>query len=181
MRATRSLASPAHETRTRASTAPAVVSTTTRPPLWTMPVARAPVRSSPPRRVELARVGAGHFAVVDDAGLGDEERRDARGVRLALAELLDGDSLHAHEAVGASPPLQLLEARDLFPGRRDDDLAAAVEGDAVLLAEALEERAAARARARLERAGLVVEARVNDAAVAPRLMQRDAPLPSRGR
>ena len=49
---------------------------------------------------ELARIGASDRPVVDDAGLGDMQRRDARGVRLVLAELFGADPLHAREAVG---------------------------------------------------------------------------------
>ena len=75
-----------------------------------------------------------------------EERRDARGVRLALAELLGPDAAHAREAVGAPASLELVEARHLVLARRDDDLAAPLEGHAVLLAEALEQRTRPRAQ-----------------------------------
>ena len=59
---------------------------------------------------------------------------------------------------------------------RDDDLAAAVVGNAVLLAEAVHGLAARDAVARFERARLVVEAGMDDAAVVAGLVGGQAVL-----
>ena len=66
--------------------------------------------------------------------------------------------------------LQLGQGRQLALVGGDDDLAAALVGDAVLGAEAVHQLAALGAVPRLERAGLVVEPGVNDAAVVPGLV-----------
>src|SRR5262249_36757341 len=118
---------------------------------------------------EVRRVGARDRLVVDDPRLRHEERRDVRGVRLDLAELGGLDAADARQPVRVAAALELVQSGPLLFACGHDDLAAAIDRDAVLLAVALEGEAALRARRRLERAGLVVEARVDDAAVAARL------------
>ncbi len=68
----------------------------------------------------------------------------------------------------------MLEARNFFLIGSDDQLAAFLEGNAVVAAEALHRSSAGDAVARLQRAGAVIEAGVNDAAVVAGLVGGDA-------
>ena len=67
--------------------------------------------------------------------------------------------------VGAAAALELVQARELALVQRDDDLAAALDGDAALLAVVVQARGALDAQARLQRARLVVDAGVDDPGV----------------
>ena len=72
--------------------------------------------------------------------------------------------------------MQLLEARNFFLTGRDDQLAAFLEGNAVVAAEALHRGSAGDAVARLQRAGAVIKPGMNDAAVVAGLVGGDAVL-----
>ena len=120
---------------------------------------------------ELAR----HHSEVHDARARDVQRGDTTGVRLQLGELDRVDHARGDPVLvgalreGEEPgPLALVG--------RDDDLAAHVEGDLVLTAQAHELRGTARAHAGLGRPGPVVHTRVDDAGVAPALVEADGVL-----
>src|ERR1043165_5455865 len=80
------------------------------------------------------------------------------------------ESREAGQPVGTAAALQLIEGRQLTLVAGDNDLAAVLMGDAVLLAEAVHGFPAADAVFCLVRAGFVIQARVNDAAIVARLM-----------
>lgn len=86
------------------------------------------------------------------------------------------EALDAGQAVGPAAALEFVEGRQLALIQCHNDLAAALERDAVLLAESSQRLAADGAIARLGGAGLVVEARVDDAAVVPGLMLGEGPF-----
>src|SRR5947199_286533 len=71
----------------------------------------------------------------------------------------------AGDRVGASAALELVQARALALVQRDDDLAAALDGDAALLAVVVQPRGALDAQARLQRPRLVVDPGVDDPGV----------------
>ena len=90
------------------------------------------------------------------------------------------DLLEALDAVGHRPARgERRKPRQLVLVQRDDELAAVLEGDAVLLGERLHRRLALAAQARLERPGRVVQAGVQHAAVVARLVRRQLRSPSR--
>ena len=90
---------------------------------------------------------------------------DAGGVGLELGELRGAQAAQAGHRVGAAAALELVQARELALVQGDDDLAAALDGDAALLAVVVQARGALDAQARLQRAGLVVDAGVDDPGV----------------
>ena len=117
-----------------------------------------------------------HRGIVDNALLGDEHRRDAADVRLALTRLIGGQHAEARQAVGHSPAKQLLEPRALLLGCRDDHLAAHFVADAVFLAEALHLPNSVDGESCLERARSVIQPGVQHAAVMSALMLADLRL-----
>ncbi len=136
-------------------------------------------RPSPPGRPDSRCVGRRRGPLPDSRRCPSPARggREAGGVRLETADLLRSDAAHALKAVGRSPPLQLVETRQLLGIGGDDQLAAALVGDSLLGAEAVERPCALDAEPRLEGARLVVEAGVDDAAVVAALVGGDAILP----
>src|SRR5262249_12656576 len=114
--------------------------------------------------------------VVDDPGLGHEERAEAARVRLVLGDLLAAEPPEPAKAVGAPARLEIVEASKLLAARRENDLAASFVADPMLLAVPLERGPPFDAEPRLQRARLVVEARVGDAAVVACLVRRDRVL-----
>src|SRR5690606_23820287 len=114
-------------------------------------------------RAHLVRVGRRDTPEVDDARAGAPQRADARGVRLDLPESLRTHVLEALDAVRDGTLLERLEPRQLLLRQRDHELAGALDGDRVLLAEPLERRLALPAQACLERPWLVVQAGVDHA------------------
>jgi xanthine dehydrogenase YagT iron-sulfur-binding subunit len=125
---------------------------------------------------ELAPVGPRDLHVIDDARIRHVERGDPGRVRFMLAELLRTDSANAIEPIGAAAPFELVESQDFARVDRHDDLAATLEGNAVLGAELLEETAPASAHHGLLRTGFVIEACVNDAAVVSGLVRCESRL-----
>ncbi len=109
--------------------------------------------------------------VVGDAGVGRPQPGDAGRMRFDFFELRRVDPFDAGHAVGRGAPMQLAELFEFTLMRGHDDLAAALVGDAVRLAEVIHARGAVHAQLRLERAGFVVDAGVDDTAVVPGLMR----------
>jgi hypothetical protein len=95
-------------------------------------------------------------------------------VRLDLGNRTPVGALEPGDAVGSRTPLELVKARQLLLGRRDDQLAGGPGLDPALLAVGVELRRSRHAEACLERAGLVVDAGVDDAARVPGLVRADA-------
>ena len=91
-----------------------------------------PSASSPPRAAHVVGHGARDGAEVDDAGVGRVQAGDARAVGLELGDLLGAQAAQAGHLVGAAAALELVQARQLALVQRDDDLAAALDGDAAL-------------------------------------------------
>src|SRR3970040_356483 len=83
-----------------------------------------------------------------------------------------GSSSRMRAASIISSPGTPFAARRLRLARRDDDLAAQLVADAVLVAEAHQLLSAGDAVLRLQRAGRVVDAGVDDAAVVAALVRR---------
>ncbi len=109
---------------------------------------------------------------VDDPGVRRVQRRDARRVRLDLAQAVGVQPPHARHAVGVRAPLDLGERRQLAVAEGDDELADAVDRDAVALAVRVHPRGAVDAQLGLQRAGRVVDAGMDHAAVVTGLMRR---------
>jgi hypothetical protein len=109
----------------------------------------------------------------DDPGAADEQRSDRPHRRLALAQLLHRQPSHVR-AVRAAAPLELEHPWELALMRRDDDLAADLVVDVVLVAKRDESCRTRNRELRLEAARLVVDARMDDAAVATALVPRGA-------
>jgi hypothetical protein len=119
--------------------------------------------------------------VRDGAVVGDRRRRrvqarDAGRMRLELAQRGAVEPADARDAVRGGAALELVEPRQLGRVDGDDELPASVERQALLLAVRAEQAGAAAAQRRLERAGGVIDARVDDAAVPPRLVERELGL-----
>jgi hypothetical protein len=104
------------------------------------------------------------------------QSRDAHGVRLDLPDLFTAEAPQPVQPVGEATALELIEPRQLLLLGGHDQLAAALVGDALLVAEPVDLAGALHAEARLERAGLVVEAGVDDPAVVPALVSGNAVL-----
>ena len=144
---------------------------TSAPSRRTAPLSRAtPVTARPSdqlaaRAAHVVGHGARHGAEVDDPGVGRVQAGDARAVGLELGDLLGAQAPQARHRVGAAAALELVQARELALVQRDDDLAAALDGDAALLAVGVQARGALDAQPRLQRARLVVDAGVDDAGV----------------
>ncbi len=128
------------------------------------------------RFLEQPRVHARHRDEVDDAGLRHPQPGDADGVRLVLDDLFRPQAAQAHQTVGLSAALELVEARDLLRLGRHHQLAADLVRDAVLGAQLDQSAPAGDALARLVRSRLVVETGVDDAAVVTGLMAGDVAL-----
>ena len=92
------------------------------------------------------------------------QRRHAAGVRLDLGDLAAVDPAQPGDLVLATPPLELVESRQLGLVGGDDQLAVAPRLDPALVAVGVEQPGALDAEPRLERAGGVVDAGVDDAA-----------------
>ena len=118
-------------------------------------------------------VGARDGREVDDAGGRRVQAGDPGDMGLDLAQLRLGDAAQAGHGVGRAAALELVQARQLVRGQRDDQLAVGVRGDAARLAVGVQLARAGDAQARLERARLVVDAGVDDAAVVARLVEAD--------
>ena len=117
------------------------------------------------RGVDLARHGAGDGREVDDPGVraSAARRRPRSAARPPRARRRSGAAGPGRRWPAA--PLELVEARELAVVQRDDDLPAALGGDAVLFAVVVQPCGALDAQPRLERARGVVDARMDDAAV----------------
>ena len=113
---------------------------------------------------------------VDDSRVGSVETLDAANVGLELEHPRLVDLPQAGDAVLGTAPIQLLEARDLAPRCRDDQLAAALVGNLLPVAVLIEQPAPLDAEARLQRSRRVVDPRVDNATVVSRLMARERVL-----
>ena len=125
---------------------------------------------------EVGRVGLGHAAVVDDAGLGRPDGLDARGVGLDLPQALATDEFQPLHSVGLAAREEFVQARDLRLVGGDDHLAAHLVVDAALVAVLAELEVAGVAEPSLLGAGSVVDSRVDDAAVVAGLVLGDLGL-----
>jgi hypothetical protein len=117
--------------------------------------------------------GPGDRLVVDDRGAGGQQGGDARDVGLEFAQLGLLQPADARDAVGQGAALQFAELDGLGLATRDDELAALVVGEPLLLAVRLEEPDALAGQGRLGGAGGVVDAGVDDAGVAAGLVLGD--------
>jgi hypothetical protein len=99
---------------------------------------------------DVVRIGSHHARVVDDAGIGRKQRLDAHAMGLDLTQAFGSDHLQALDAVRQATLQQVLQSRELVLGVRDDDFAAAIGGDALLLAVGVHLALALDAQARLE-------------------------------
>jgi hypothetical protein len=100
--------------------------------------------------------------------------RDAAGVGLDLADLVLVQPPQAGDPVGLAAELELGEAGQLRLVDGDDQLAVALEGQALCRAVLGEESRPLDAEPRLQRARGVVDAGVDDAARMPRLVGGDS-------
>ena len=125
---------------------------------------------------ELPRVRAGHLPEVDDPGERGVEGAQAGAVGLDLPQLLGSDHADPFDAVGPGPSVQLLQARDLLRAGGDDDLAAEVVADALLVAELQQRLLPGHARLRFHRPRPVVDAGVEHAAVVAGLVRAELRL-----
>ena len=82
-------------------------------------------------------------------------------------------SVDPFDAVRAGPCVNVVEPGQIALVRRDDDLAATLRRDSVLLAVGVQRAASLHAQSRFERAWGVVDPRVDDAAVMSRLVCGD--------
>jgi hypothetical protein len=106
---------------------------------------------------------------------------DAGHIGLDLLQVSLVDELDTRDAVRLRPPMKLVESIELRLCRRNDELAAALVRDALLVAVPVQLGAALDAEASLQRARRVVDPGVDDPAVAtglvrgdPRLLLQDA-------
>jgi hypothetical protein len=104
------------------------------------------------------------------------QRRDPVRVRLDLRDPGPVDKAQAGDAVGPSPPLELLQARQLRTAARDDQLAAALAGNTPLVAERVHLTRPLHAQARLQRARAVIDTGVNDTGVVAGLVGAELAL-----
>ena len=133
-------------------------------------------RPQPDRRAEpgdLLRESARDPPEVDDAGPRRVERPDPLDGRLDLPEIILAEKRHAVDAVRPGPHVKIVEAGQIALVRRDNDLAATLRRDSVLLAVGVQRSASLHAQPRFERARSVVDPRVDNAAVMPRLVCGD--------
>ena len=118
---------------------------------------------------QLAYQRGAHLAVVDDAGAGHPEGRHPFDVGFAGTEAGAVEAL-GRDVVLGRPDLEGVESGAFVVGHRDDDLAAHVVGDPVVVEEGHQVVAAGGHHRRLAGVGLVVDAGMDHAGVAPRLM-----------
>lgn len=118
--------------------------------------------------------GVADVLVVDDALLRDAERLDPGGVGFDLADLFRAEEFQAGQAVLLAAGVEVVEAREfgLFGG--DDELAADLVADAVLLAKGHHLADAVDGHTGFSRAWLVVETSVEDPGVVAGLVPADA-------
>src|SRR5439155_4354353 len=108
--------------------------------------------------------------------VGRVQRGDPARVGLETLDLRCVDVAQARHAVGPSPPPELLEPGQLRGVGGDDQLAAAIDGDAALLAVVIQLARALDAEPRLQRARRVVDAGMDDARVVSGLVRADLAL-----
>src|SRR5438067_3781018 len=101
----------------------------------------------------------------DDAAFGRKQGGNRADFRLAAANEVAIDHLHAFDAVRRGARAESLERRNLGRVGRDDQLAEARMRHVVLRTELVQAASAFYTQLRLERAGRIVEAGVDDAAV----------------
>ena len=101
---------------------------------------------------------------------------DAAHVRLDLTQLGRVELHQPLDAVTDPASLQLGEPVELGVVDRDDELAAPLQRDGVLLAERFEQALTLATERRLQRAGGVVEAGMHDSRVVAALVDRDLGL-----
>jgi hypothetical protein len=101
---------------------------------------------------------------------------DAACVRLDLGDLIGPDPAQPRDAVGSSSALELVQPLQLGAVGGDDDLAAALAGQALALAVLVHLVGPLHAQPSLQRAGDVVDAGVDHARVVPRLVDGELRL-----
>src|SRR5439155_22535045 len=87
---------------------------------------------------EVVRERAGHRDEVGDSRVRRVQRGEPARVRLDARQARGVEAFEAGHAVGAAAALELVERAELARLGGDDDLAAALVGDRVLLAERVE-------------------------------------------
>src|SRR5262245_20282967 len=116
---------------------------------------------------------SGDDSIIHNPRLRHPQSRDAGHMWLALADLFRSQPFEPFQPVGPAAALQLSERRNLTLIDGDDNLAAALVGDAVFFAEPIHRLAAGGAQASAVRTRLVIESRVNDAAIVSALVLSD--------
>src|SRR5205807_8604181 len=97
-------------------------------------VRRAASVSPTPAVTDVDCVLGGDLAVVNDSGVWRPECRDPRTMGLELSKPLAVDQLEALDLVGKAAPVQIVQAPQLAFVGGHDDLAAALDRNAVALA-----------------------------------------------
>ncbi len=127
-------------------------------------------------RLDVVGIRAHDPRVVHNARVGRKQRLDPDAMRLDLSEAFWADHFQAVDTVGLTTLEQPFQPRELALVAGDDDLAAAVSRDALLLAIGVQLALALHAQASLERPRRVIDARVQDTAVVPGLVLTHARL-----
>jgi hypothetical protein len=123
---------------------------------------------------DLLRHRPRDVAKVDDSGGGGMQGPHPAHGRLYLVELVLVEQPHLRHAVLRRAREELVQTRNLRLVGGDDDLAAAIVRNAVLVAVGVERAASIHAELRLQGSGGVVDAGMDDAAVVTRLVGGDA-------
>jgi hypothetical protein len=110
---------------------------------------------------EFAGQRPSHRGIVDDSGIGCMKRLQPNGIGLDLGDLLRPDPPQPRHVVGDAAGLQVVEPAQLVGRHRDDQLAAALMADAVVLAVLVHQAGALDAQPGLERSRLVVDTAVD--------------------
>src|SRR3954468_5066624 len=192
--ASRSDHAPAHTRTWPASSVPsactirtarpfAAMSWTSRPSSTRPPASSSSRRSAAATSVKSTIPVAGECSAAMPAAAGaragvSPPRRGggAGGLGLDRGVLVAAEAAQAGDAVRLPAALELVQAGQLGLVERDDQLAAALSDDLVLLAEQVQVARAADAQLRLQRSRDVVDARVDDAGVVAGLVAGDLRL-----
>ncbi len=112
---------------------------------------------------QLSLDGPGHRGEVHDARGRRMQRRQTSALRLDLGDLGRAHPAQPGNAVRAGAGFEVRQSRQLILPHRYDQLAAALDGDRMLVAELIDEPGALDAELGFERAGRVVHACVDHA------------------
>ena len=175
--ARRSDQAPAQTSACPASSTPPACAMRIARPFGAMPVTSLPRSTRPPASSSSARKARATAVKSTMPVSGECSAAMPRGGGLELRAARRARSVAAPATpLARAAALELVEAGQLGLVERDDQLAAALGGDRVALAERVQLARAADAQLRLQRAGRVVDAGVDDAGVAAGLVAADLVL-----